>query len=47
LLDEVPDRLGMGQRPVMLVAGDVAEGVEPEDERKWVCRCCGHVDSTV
>ena len=34
LLDEVPDRLRMRQRAVVVVVGDVAEGVEPEDERE-------------
>jgi hypothetical protein len=32
LLDDVPDRLGMRERPVGLVMRDVAEGVEPKDE---------------
>ena len=41
LLDEVPDRLRMRQRTVVLVVGDVAERVEPEDEREW---WRGHVD---
>ena len=54
LFDEVPDRLGMRERAIVIVVGDIAEGVETED--KWelsvsvleiacrFCRCCGHVD---
>jgi hypothetical protein len=36
LFHEVPDRLGMRQRAVVSVVGDVAEGVEPEDQREWM-----------
>ena len=32
LLDDVPDRLGMPEGPVVLVMRDVAEGVESEDQ---------------
>jgi hypothetical protein len=32
LLDEVPDRLGMRERAIVVVVRDVAEGVEAEDE---------------
>jgi hypothetical protein len=42
LLDEVADRLRVRERAVVLVVGDVAEGVEPEDE--WV-RCGAHAAS--
>ena len=34
LLDEVADRLGVRERAAVLVVGDVAEGVEAEDERE-------------
>jgi hypothetical protein len=34
LLDKVADRLGLGQWPVVTVVGDIAEGVEAEDERE-------------
>jgi hypothetical protein len=34
LFDGVPDRLGMGEGVVVGVVGDVAERVEPEDERE-------------
>jgi len=52
LFDEVADRLGMGDRAVVFVVGDVAESVEPEDQREaralrgfdcGVRRCCGHL----
>ena len=45
LLDKVPDRLRVGQRAAFFVAGDVAEGVEPEGEWKRFRWCCGHVSS--
>jgi hypothetical protein len=38
LLDDVPDRLGVRERVVVGVVGDIAERVEPEDEwegRGW------------
>jgi hypothetical protein len=41
LLDDVPDRLCMRKRLVLLVMRDVTEGVEPEDE--W---CLIHVQSS-
>ena len=34
LLDHIADRLGVRQRAVIGVVGDVAEGVEAEDERE-------------
>ena len=34
--DDVADRLGVRQRAAVVVVGDVAEGVEPEDERELV-----------
>jgi hypothetical protein len=34
LFDEVPDRLGMGQRAIVIVVGDIAEGVQAEDKRE-------------
>ena len=34
LFDDVPNRLGVGERAVLGVVGDVAEGVQPEDERE-------------
>jgi len=32
LFDDIPDRLGMGEWAVVIVVGDIAEGVEAEDE---------------
>ena len=32
LFDEVPDRLGMRERAIVVVVRDIAEGVEAEDE---------------
>jgi hypothetical protein len=32
MFDQVPDGLGMGDRAVVIVVGDVAEGIEAEDE---------------
>jgi hypothetical protein len=55
LFDKVPDRSGMGERAVVIVVGDIAEGVQAEN--KWepcrftrgscdgVRRCCGNVES--
>jgi len=40
LFDEVADRLGMGEWAVVIVVGDIAEGVEAEDEwelRRFAC----------
>jgi hypothetical protein len=37
LLDDVSDGLGMGERAAVAVGGDVAEGVEPEEEGKGGC----------
>jgi hypothetical protein len=34
LLDNVADRLGVGEGAVVIVVGDIAEGVEAEDERE-------------
>jgi len=34
LLDHVSDRLRVRERAVVSVVGDIAEGVEPEDEWK-------------
>ena len=34
LFDEVPDCLGMRERAIVLVMGDVAEGVEAEAKRE-------------
>ena len=34
LLDHVPERLGVGERAVLGVVGDIAEGVQAEDKRK-------------
>jgi hypothetical protein len=32
LFDDVADRLGMGEGAVVIVVGDIAEGIEAEDE---------------
>jgi hypothetical protein len=45
LFDKVADRLCMGERAVVVVVGDVAEGVEPEGEWEWSSRVCGHAVS--
>ena len=34
MFDEVPNRLRMRERAVVGVVSDIAEGVEPEDERE-------------
>jgi len=39
-LDDIADRLGMRLRAAVLVAGDVTEGVEPEDERELRDAAC-------
>ncbi len=41
LFDKVADRLGMGQRAVVIVVGDIAKGVQAEDERELRRFACG------
>ena len=35
--DDIADRFGVGERPTVIVVGDITEGVKAEDE--WEVHC--------